>query len=372
MYRLFVLAAAMLLVSMFVFVGVCSQSILYEYSVLAGLRSVTVYRNGNYLFLAAWNSSAAPFGLLVYNLNTSSSGVVMVCSDAGFIVSGDRVYAICGKDLYRDDGVKIYSFYVMPYFTFFDVYSNRLIAAVNFGFGSELFVVDVNARTASSYSFVNWFIYGFGSNRNYYYTIQFNGASWWVVAYSRDFSRVVRNVSIPVPLAANTGLARYSAFGVNDLAVVVLFNGYTVVYDVNLNVVKNVSMSFVRVESTVYHFYGYTSDGRVYVISPTGYVYDVGVNGLTYNSMVGSYLYRSDLGVVYNDSGKLYIVRSPNDVAITTVTSTVTAALPVYYTRTRTVTTTMYAFAPETPVAVVIFFALLIIVAAVFFILRKR
>jgi hypothetical protein len=371
MNRLFVLAAAMLLVSMFVFVGVCSQSILYEYSVLAGLRSVTVYRNGNYLFLAAWNSSTAPFGLLVYNLNTSSSSIVVVCSDAGFIVSGDRAYAVCGKDLYRDDGVKIYSFYVKPYFTFFDVYSNRLIAAVNFGFGSELFVVDVNARTASSYSFVNWFIYGFGSNRNYYYTVQYNGASWWLVAYSLDFSRIVRNVSIPEPLAANT-VSRYSAFGVNDLAVIVLFDGYTVVYDVNLNVVKNVSMSFVRVESNVYHFYGYTSDGRVYVISPTGYVYDVGVNGYVYNSMVGSYLYRSDLGVVYNDSGKLYIVKPTNDIAITTVTSTVTIVLPVYRTTTITSVTSVYAFAPETPIAVVIFFALLIIVAAVFFIFRKR
>jgi len=327
------------------------------------------------MYLVGWDVSSTPYKLVLYNLNTSSSSVVFTCDKAGYVVGGDGyAYAVCNKDLYRiPDLVKIYSFYSMPYFVFFDHYSNVLIAFINAGFGTDVFVVDVLRREARNYGFLNWFIYGFGANADYYYTIQYNAVNWWLVSYTKDFSRVVRNITIDKPLASNTTLTRYSAFAVNDLAVVVLFDGYTIVYDRHLNVIRNVSRGFVRIESTKYHFYGYDSGFNVYCVSPTGYVYPVDVDGLTYFSMVGSYLYRVDLGVVYNDSlGVVYIVESPNDIALVVVTTTTTIALPVYVTKTVTVTTTTYAFQPEAPIAIALFFALLLIVAAIVFILKKK
>jgi len=374
MNRIYVVAAVLLVVVVLFSVCVYAQSVLISYSVVSGLRSVVVFRSGGNVYLAAWNGSSAPFALVLYNLNTSSSSTIFVCDDAGYIVGGNEyAYAVCGKDLYRiPDLVKIYSFYSKPYFTFFDHYRNKLIAFINAGFGTDVFVVDVVSGGVNNYGFLNWFIYGFGANANYYYTIQYNGVSWWLVSYTKDFSRVVRNVTIPEPLASNTDLTRYSAFAVNDLAAVVLFDGYTVVYDRDLNVVRNVSSSFVRVEATKYHFYGYDSSFNVYCISPTGYLYPV-VGGLTYFSMVGSYFYMNDLGVVYDDSlGVVYIVEAPNDIAVVTVTVTTTAAVPVYVTRSYTATTTVYAFQPEAPISIALFFALLLIVVAIVFILRRK
>jgi len=350
---------------------VVSQSVLVSYSVDPGLRAVSVFRYSDSLYLVAWNVSSAPYGLLLYNLNTSSRSVLMSCDNAGYIVSGGFGFVVCGKDLYRvypTSVSKVYSFYAMPYFIFYDYYADRVIAFINTGFGTDVFVVDVFSGAARSYGFIGWFIYGFAADYVYYYTVQFNGVNWWLVKYTKDFSRVVRNVSIPMPLAANTSLTRYSAFAVNDLAVIVLFDGYTVLYDKNLNVIANAT-GFIRVEATVYHFYAYDSGYNVYVLSPTGYVYPVNVYGLSYFSMVGKYLYMNDLGVVYNDDGYLYIVKSPNDIAFVTVTSTV--AMPYYVTRTVTSTTAVSAYGFDVT-SYVLFFGLLLIVIAIFVMLRRK
>jgi hypothetical protein len=144
------------------------------------------------------------------------------------------------------------------------------------------------------------------------------------------------------------------------------------VFDKNLNVVKNISQSFVRVSASLYHFYAYDSDNNVYVVSPTGYVYACDCRGLTYFSMVGEHLYMNDMGIAYDsDGGVLYIVEPPNDVAVATVTVTKTFYLVKEARETVTVTTYPEVFGVDVA-SVVVFIGLLLIVVAVFMMLRKR
>jgi len=351
-----------------------AQEVIEQHAVPRGLRAVTVFKRGGVLYVAGVDVSTTPYTILVYSVNGSRVVDTIACADAGYSAAGgNEAYYVCHYNLIRvPGGGTVYSFYYKPYFIMYDWYSGKVLAFINAAVGTDLYVVDVATGSAKSYLFRGFYIYGAGATEDSYYMLMYNAATgWWIARYSRDLSRVLANVSIPTPLASNTALARYSAFAANDIAIVVLFNGYTLVLDKNLNIAANISKGFERVSASRYHFYAY--DSGLYVVSPTGYYYPVGVAAYTYFSMAGATTFFSDLGVAYSDAGVLYIIKPPLDVVPVTVTTTVVQPVPVVRTVISVSTTTVSTFVayPETPVAIAIFVAIVIVAAGVYLVLRR-
>jgi len=373
MRSVFVLALVVASVVMFS-CCVVAQEVIEQHTVPSGLRAVTVFKKDGVLYVAGVDVSTTPYTIIVYSVNESRVVETIECGDAGYSAAGSHeAYYVCHYDLVRvPGGNTVYSFYYKPYFIMYDWYTGKVLAFINAAVGTDLYVVDVATGSAKSYLFENFYIYGAGADADSYYMLMYSAATgWWVARYSKDLSRVLANVSVPTPLASNTGLARYSAFVANDVAVVVLFDGYTLVLDKELNVVANVSKGFERVSASRYHFYAYNSSLYVDVVSPTGYYYPVGVAAYTYFSMVGAGAFFSDLGVAYSDAGVLYIIKPPLDVVPVTVTATVVQPVPVVRSVTSVVTTTVSAFVVYPEIAIVIFVAIVIVAAGVYLVLRR-
>jgi hypothetical protein len=213
--------ALVLLLLMASIADVGSQSVVEVFSVPSGLRALAVFTRDGYWYLLGVNVSTSPYTVLVYNLNTSELVRSFQCDVVYTVAGAEDAYVACGNTVVEAlSGNTVVSYITTPSYLVYDFYSGKLIGYVYGGVGSEVYV------DGSSYWFSNWWIYGISFDRDYYYLLMFNQVSWWLAKYTKDFSRVVANVSIPVPSASRAETA-YSGMVANELGVVVLFDNYT-------------------------------------------------------------------------------------------------------------------------------------------------
>jgi hypothetical protein len=362
--------------------------------------------------------------LVLFDVENLSVRVLTTCSSPVTVVAANGgAYAICSTYLFavnKDGYINIKNYDTIPSFAVFNHYNNELAVFVR-QTGST--VVDVVGR--GSYTLSNIHVYSAGFANGYWYLLYKNLANnfWYIGKYDSSFNLVTSTSLDYTPYASVSMLP--DTFAVNERAIVVvgeIESGFTNIYIHNLTLesfnVELVGGSVNVVAATAnYHIILVNTTGIYRGIMTVWYVNDVGdlsmgpadigrllslgSNEMEYVLRLGlidSYMYLNDYitGLHFEGSrGNWYLTlygvvpttTVTSTVAATTtstttvtstiattdtVTSTVTIALPVYSRITTITTTTVYASAPETPIAVVIvLIAVVLLLLALYYLFRR-
>ena len=310
--------------------------------------------------------------LVLIDANLTIRTLASCAFPVAVVAANGSAYAICDVYLYKIDPygyepVKSYS--VTPSFAIFNHFTNDLVVVTRHGNSSFIDVVGKN-----SYIIDNVHVYGAGfTSDGYYYLLYMNLTNnyWYIGKFSDDFVLVKSVMLEYTPYASESGLP--DTFAVNDKAIVVVgeiaseIGGYTTtlyLHDLNLTRYNSeMFMDYVPVVTATRNYHlvlkNTTLDidrGVIYVMNirdvgqigsgPADLVFEVvlGSSSKPYINRLGlidSYMYLNDYITGLAKESNYWYLTLYGVLMASTITNTVTAAVPVYVTRSYTVTTTV-------------------------------